>query len=69
MTQEQIDTEISSFEQLARQKKIKLKFSMESDQIPLPDMPMTVDMSDGLKSETLISITTYITKKSKNQLW
>lgn len=69
MTQEQIDTEISSFEQSAKQKKIKLKFSMKADRIPLPDMSMTVDMSDGLKPETPMSTTTYITKKSKTQLW
>lgn len=69
MTQEQIDAEVSSFEQAANQKKIKLKFSMKADKIPLPDMSINVDMSDGLKAETPISTTTYITKKSKNQLW
>lgn len=69
MTQEQIDTELSSFEQSAKQKKIKLKFSMKADQIPLPDMSMTVDMTDGLKAETPMLIATYITKKSKTQLW
>lgn len=69
MTQEQIDAEISSFEQSANKKKIKLKFSMTADRIPLPDMSINVDMSDGLKTETPISTTTYITKKSKNQLW
>lgn len=69
MTQEQIDAEISSFEQSASQKKIKLKFSMKADQIPLPDMSMTVDMTDGLKAETPIATATYITKKSKTQLW
>lgn len=69
MTQEQIDAEVSSFEQAANQKKIKLKFSMKADKIPLPDMSINVDMSDGLKVETPISTTTYITKKSKNQLW
>ena len=69
MTQEQIDAEVSSFEQAANQKKIKLKFSMKADKITLPDMSINVDMSDGLKVETPISTTTYITKKSKNQLW
>lgn len=69
MTQEQIDAELSSFEQSARHKKIKLKFSMKADRIPLPDMSMTVDMSDGLKAETPMLTTTYITKKSKTQLW
>lgn len=69
MTQEQIDAELSSFEQSAGQKKIKLKFSMKADRIPLPDMSMTVDMTDGLKAETPIATTTYITKKSKIQLW
>lgn len=69
MTQEQIDTELSSFEQSASQKKIKLKFSMKADRIPLPDMSMTVDTTDGLKAETPIATTTYITKKSKTQLW
>ena len=69
MTQEQIDTELSSFEQSARQKKIKLKFSMKADRIPLPDMSMTVDMSGGLKAKTPMATTTYITKKSKTQLW
>ena len=69
MTQDQIDAELSSFEQSARQKKIKLKFSMKADRIPLPDMSMTVDMTDGLKAETPITTTTYITKKSKTQLW
>ena len=69
MTQEQIDAEISSFEQSARQKKIKLKFSMKTDKIPLPDMSMTVDVSVGLKPETPTAVTTYITKKSKTQLW
>lgn len=69
MTQDQIDAELSSFEQSARQKKIKLKFSMKADRIPLPDMSMTVDTTDGLKVETPMSTTTYITKKSKTQLW
>lgn len=69
MTQEQIDAELSSFEQSARQKKIKLKFSMKADRIPLPDMSMTVDTTDGLKAEIPMSTTTYITKKSKTQLW
>ena len=70
MTQEQTDAEVSSFEQAANQKKIKLKLSMKADKIPLPDMSMTVDMLDGLKAETPIPITTtYIAKKSKNQLW
>lgn len=69
MTQEQIDAEVSSFEQAAKQKKIKLKFSMKADRIPLPDMSMTVDTTDGLKAETPIATTTYITKKSRTQLW
>ena len=69
MTQEQIDVELSSFEQSAKHKKIKLKFSMKTDRIPLPDMSMTVDTTDGLKAETPTATTTYITKKSKTQLW
>ena len=69
MTQEQIDAEISSFEQSAKHKKIKLTVSMKADRIPLPDMSMTVDTTDGLKAETPIATTTYITKKSKTQLW
>lgn len=69
MTQEQIDIELSSFEQSARQKKIKLKFSMKADRIPLPDMSMIVNRTDGLKAETPMATTTYITKKSKTQLW
>ena len=69
MTQEQIYAELSSFEQSAKHKKIKLKFSMKADRIPLPDMSMTVDTTDGLRAETPMSTTTYITKKSKTQLW
>lgn len=69
MTQEQIDAEVSLFEQTAKQKKIKLKFSMKADRIPLPDMSMTVDTTDGLKAKTPIATTTYITKKSRTQLW
>ena len=70
MTQEQIDAEISSFEQSVNQKKIKLKLSMTADRIPIPDMSMTVDVSDGFKAETPTAVTTYITtKKSKTQLW
>ena len=69
MTQEQINAELSSFEQAASQKKIKLKFSMKADKMPFPDMSITVDMSNGLKAETPIATTTYITKKSKTQLW
>lgn len=69
MTQEQIDAEIFSFEQAAGQQKIKLKVPMTTDRIPLPDMSMTVDMSDGLKAETPMATTTYITKKSTTQLW
>ena len=69
MTQEQIDVELSSFEQSAKHKKIKLKVSMKADRIPLPDISMTVDTTDGLKAETPIATTTYITKKSKTQLW